>query len=74
MNTGKGKIPIGKAALFEKIPLQLQILKIVKVIHRLHRFSGKMNGEVEEILRERKIEHTHGMIVSMISILYNKFT
>ena len=36
------------------------------VMCRYNEFIQQMNVEGEEILRKRVIEHTHGMIVSML--------
>lgn len=74
MNIGKGKIQIGKEALFQETPLQQPVWKKPKVMYLLGEIVLKMNVERDKIFKKLKIEHTHGMTVSMLLDGYNKFT
>lgn len=69
MNIGKERIQTGKEAQFRKMPLQQLVLKKLIDMYRYRLFLLELNIERPEILRKRKIKHTHGLNVSMLYVV-----
>ncbi len=74
MNIGKGKIQIGKEALFQKTPLQQTVLKMPMIMYLLGEFVLKMSVGREKIFKKLKLEHIHRTITRIRLVVNNKFT